>query len=199
MVIFLSLLFIGLGILSFIFKSIYFFIITFSGFSIFLVYTLIKSVKYRKISKTEVSSKIDLYCKESGIIVDYWVYLILWSNVKYDLNFKYILENFSKSIFKEQFFFVYDISIVICILCALIMFIYAIIDSKKGIIYKEGLILGDGKLYRFDRIKSYEFKTSFKGREYRDLVLNFNKKISKTMYIYKDDIDKFKELLEKNC
>ena len=61
--------------------------------------------------------------------------------------------------------------------------------------YKEGLILENGKLYSFDNVKSYEFKVSARGIKYRDLILTFEDKTVKKLYIYKDDTDKFKDLL----
>lgn len=198
MILFWVLLFIGLAFLALIFENIYFFIIAFSGYSIFTIYTLIKIIMNRKVSKTKVSSKIDLYCEESRILSEYWYNFIFCASIKYDLNFKYILQNFSKSTFLDQFFFVFNINMVICILCVLTMYIYAKIDSKKGILYKEGFISGEGKLYSFNNLKSYKIKTSFKGRQYRDLVLTYNNKAVKTLYIYKDDIDKFKDLLDKD-
>ncbi|WP_147568476.1 hypothetical protein [[Clostridium] dakarense] len=78
------------------------------------------------------------------------------------------------------------------------MYICDKIKSKNWILYKEGFLLGDGILYSFDSVESYEFKTSFKGIKYNNLVLNFDNKAIKTLYIYKDDIDKFKDLLDKN-
>lgn len=196
---FLILSLLGLAALFFIFKNVYFFIILFLGFSVFSVYLVIKNIIDRKISKTKVSSRSDLYCKEQGEMFIFWMLWPTFLRICDDLNFKYILENFSKVTFKEQFLFMFTISGFIWVLCILIMFINVKIGSKKGIVYKEGLILQNGKLYSFDNVRSYEFKTSFKGMKYRDLILTYNGEFVKTVCIYKDDIDKFKELLEKNC
>ncbi|WP_147568477.1 hypothetical protein [[Clostridium] dakarense] len=157
-----------------------------------------KSVNYRRSSKKKVSSRIDLYCKEAELPDRFWIYFTIIMMVDYSLDFKYILENFSKVPFKEQSLFIVDINSVIWILCLLIMLIYSKASSRKGILYKEGLILDDGKFYSFESIKSYNFKSSFRGTKYRDLVLKYDNKTFKRMYIYNEDIDKFKTLLDKN-
>lgn len=198
MTIVLALLFVGVLFLSPIIENIYLFTILISVISISIVYMCIKSVNYRKVSNKKISSRIDLYCKEAVVTDRFWIYFIIFMMADYSLDFKYILENFSKVPFKEQSLFIVDINSVIWILCLLIMFIYTKISSKKGILYKEGLILDDGKFYSFESAKSYNFKSSFRGREYRDLVLKYDNKTFKTVYIYNDDIDKFKALLDKN-
>lgn len=179
-------------------ENINIFIILFTGISIYVVHKFITNIIDIKTFKNKVSSKIDLYCKEPIIgifIFFFWVFFIIIANR--GLDFKYIIENFYKVPFKEQHLFIFTINGSIWMLCFFIMSIYAKISSKKGILYKEGFLLGDGKLYRFDSVKSYDFNISFKGIKYNNLVLNFDNKVTKTLHIYKDDIEKFKDLLEK--
>ncbi|MGX4599135.1 hypothetical protein [Faecalimicrobium sp. JNUCC 81] len=158
----------------------------------------IKSVNYREASKKKVSERIDLYCKEIEVTDRFWIYFIIFMMVDYSLDFKYIMENFAKVPFEEQSLFIVDINSIIWILCLLIMFIYTKASSRKGILYKEGLILDDGKFYSFESAKSYNFKSSFRGTKYRDLVLKYDNKTFKRMYIYNEEIDKFKAILDKN-
>ncbi|MGX4599134.1 hypothetical protein [Faecalimicrobium sp. JNUCC 81] len=198
MTILLVILLIGIVFLSIILKNIYFFSIVVGTFSICIIYILVNTIVYRKKSKNKVSSKVDLYCKGQEGIGIFWIYFPILINIGNDLNFNYILENFSEVSFKEQYLFIFIINGVIWALCFLIMFIYEKIDSKKGIVYREGLILSDGKLYSFDKVKNYKFNTSFKGMKYRDLVLTYDDKNVKTVCIYNEDIDKFKALLDKN-
>lgn len=198
MTILLVILLIGIVFLSIILKNIYFFSIVVGAFSICIIYILIKTIVYRKKSKNKVSSKVDLYCKGQEGIGICWIYLPILINIGNHLNFNYILKNFSQVSFKEQYLFIFIVNGAIWALCFLIMFIYEKTDSKKGIVYKEGLILSDGKLYSFDMVKNYKFNTSFKGVKYRDLVLTYDNKTVKTVCIYNEDIDKFKALLDKN-
>ncbi|MBO3443912.1 hypothetical protein [Clostridium sp. CCUG 7971] len=198
MAIFLVILLIGILFLSIILKNIYFFSVVVGAFSICIIYILVNTIVYRKKSKNKVSSKVDLYCKGQEGIGMCWIYFPILISIGNDLNFNYILENFSEVSFKEQYLFIFIINGVIWALCFLIMFIYEKIDSKKGIVYREGLILSDGKLYSFDKVKNYKFNTSFKGMKYRDLVLTYDDKNIKTVCIYNEDIDKFKALLDKN-
>lgn len=195
---FLVVLLLGSVFLAVIIKNIYFLAILTCGLSTIMIFTFIKSIIDRKTSKTRVSSKINLYCKEPIGIGIFLMYFPLLIKINYDLNFNHVLENFSKVTFKEQYTFIFIINSFIWILLLLILFIHAKIDSKKGIVYKEGLILADGKLYTFDSVKSYEFTSSYKGIKYRNLILTYNKKTVKTINIYKDDIDKFKTLLDQN-
>ncbi|MBO3443908.1 hypothetical protein [Clostridium sp. CCUG 7971] len=195
---FLRLLFMGIVILSIIIKNIYLFIVLLFGFTIYSLYESIKNIVSRRNSKRKVSSKIDLYCKEFGALDSIWMFFYIIIIAGDDINFKYIVKNFSRVSFSDQLSFVFSIFGFIWILFFLTVFIYSKSDSKKGIVYKEGLILENGKLYSFDSIKSYEFKVSGRGIKYSDLVLTFDGKTVKKLYVYKDDTDKFKELLDKN-
>lgn len=195
---FLRLLFMGIVILSIIIKNIYLFIVLLFGVTIYSLYESIKNIVSRRNSKRKVSSKIDLYCKEFGELDSLWMLLPIIVIAGDDINFKYILKNFSKVSFSDQLSFIFSIFGFIWILCFLTVFICSKRDSKKGIVYKEGLILENGKLYSFDNVKNYEFKVSARGIKYRDLILTFDDKTVKKLYIYKDDIDKFKDLLDKN-
>lgn len=198
MTVFLVVLCVSLFLLSLIIENIYIFAILISVISISTVYMCIENVNHRKDSKKRVSGRIDLYCKEVEVTDRFWIYFIIFMMVDYSLDFKYIMKNFSEVPFKEQYLFIFDINSVIWILCLLIMFIYTKASSMKGVLYKEGLILDDGKFYSFESIKSYNFKSSFRGKKYRELVLKYDNKTFKRMYIYNDDIDKFKALLDKN-
>lgn len=198
MIIFLNISFTISIFLSILIENIYFSTILISLFSVYMAYLIIKNSVYRKISKTKVSSRIDLYCKEAGIKNDFLIFFILIPNVNYIFEFIFTLENFYNMDFINQFLFILNISIFILMMCFLIKFIYTKIDTKKGIVYKEGLILDNGKLYRFDSVKGYEFINSFEDSGYIDLILTYDEKTIKTMYIHNEDIDKFKALLDKN-
>lgn len=113
------------------------------------------------------------------------------------VNVIYIIENFSTIPLIEQLKLKIVILVVIITLLTILSKIYMMLDSKEGIVYKEGLILNDGKLYRFSDVKKYEFKNSSISYKYRDLVLTYENNETKTMYINKDDIAKFDDLLNK--
>ncbi|MDK2563646.1 hypothetical protein QOZ84_08790 [Romboutsia sedimentorum] len=113
------------------------------------------------------------------------------------VNVIYIIENFSTIPLIEQLKLTIVILVVIITLLTILSKIYMMLDSKEGIVYKEGLILNDGKLYRFSDVKKYEFKNSSISYKYRDLVLTYENNETKTMYINKDDIAKFDDLLNK--
>lgn len=186
-----------LVLLSIIIKNIYLFIIAITGFTIYLIYVYITCVTNRKVYKVEVSEKINLYCKsrlEDSFSFTYISAIV--PIVNFDIDFKYIIGNFFTAPFMDQFEFIYIINAILWLVMFISIERYIKIDSKQGILYKEGLILENGRLYRFSNVKSYEFKTSFKGIKYRELVLTFDDNKVKTVYIYKDDIEKFKELLK---
>lgn len=184
--------------LLYIIKNIYFFIMLFTGVSVYMVYNIIKSIINIKNYKVNTFSKIDLYCREPGVVIIFLIILMFTIIISsWDIDFIYILKNFSKISFKEQHNFIYTISCSIWVICPLIMYICDKIKSNNWILYKEGFLLGDGKLYSFDSVKSYEFKTSWKGIKYNNLVLTFDNKVIKILYIYNEDIDKFKDLLER--
>ncbi|MGX4599131.1 hypothetical protein [Faecalimicrobium sp. JNUCC 81] len=179
-------------------KNIYIFIIVFTGLSIYMVYNAIKSIINIKTCKIKTFSKIDLYYREQKIgvfIFLAWIFMMLFVNWKLDIN--YVLENFYKASFNEQYLFIAAINSSVWLICPLIVCAYVKVKSKNEILYKEGVLFGDGKLYSFDSVKSYEFKTSWKGIKYNNLVLTFDNKAIKTLYIYNEDIDKFKDLLER--
>lgn len=179
-------------------KNIYIFMILYVGISIYMVYNAIKSIININTCKIKTFSKIDLYYREQkiGVVIFLaWIFIMLLVNWKLDIN--YVLENFSKTSFNEQYLFISAISCSIWVICLLIVYLYVKVKSNNWILYKEGFLLGDGILYSFDSVKSYEFKTSWKGIKYNNLVLTFDNKAIKTLYIYNEDIDKFKDLLER--
>ncbi|MGX4599130.1 hypothetical protein [Faecalimicrobium sp. JNUCC 81] len=198
MITFLELLLVGGVILSVMIENIYLLNVLIFGISIYSLYESIKNIVYMESSKRKISSKMNLYCKELGVTGNLLTFFIILINIDYHIKIKYILENFSKVSFSEQLQFVINIYGILWISGILIVFIYFKISLREGIIYKEGLILDKSKLYSFYSTKSYEFKTSVKGIKYRDLVLTYDDKVVKTLRIYKDDVDKFKDLLDKN-
>jgi hypothetical protein len=160
-------------------KNIYLFTLLISGLTLYTIYIYVTSLINGRISRGKVSTKIDLYCKypfDSNIFI---VYLIILP-------------------FVDQYEFIYNMNAIIWVIIFTLMGIQNKFNFKKGIVFKEGIILDDGNLYRFDYVKKYEIKHSDKGFKYRDLVLTYKDNKIKTVYIYKYDIEEFKGLLEFN-
>lgn len=193
-----------LGIeLLFIIQNIYINSILLVLWSIIITYKGIKNINNRKKSEKKVFNKVNMYCKqynEASYIYYIYIPAVIFINSiseALQINVRYIIEHFYTALFVEQLKLIFIILAVIFTVLTIAIHMYIMFDSKKGIVYKEGLILDDGKLYKFGDVKMYEFNISSRGYKYKDVVLTYENE-SKIVCINKDDIAKFEDLLNKD-